>query len=494
MPDSFAKPAGDSGTGRSLYCPGCNERFPNLNETGVCPRCGARASTHPELSFAETLLLKSGPSPGGDTDTGEPLGIELSGDSCEELDELVGGALAVYDCEALLGRGGMGRVYLARHRDLHRKCALKVLSPKAVAKDIDFVQRFILEGRAAASLNHPNVVTVHAIGQADGYHFLEMEYVPGRSLQSRVDHEGALLPLRATVLAAHVAEGLSAAHRVDIVHRDLKPDNVLLSASGVPKLADFGLAKRIRTEDGVPAERLVGTPNYMAPELFHGEPGSHTSDVYALGVTYFLLLTGRLPFTGNSLEQLMHRVCHEPVPNVRAECPGVTLEMAECLSLLLAKSPRSRPKDAIEAAQLLQAVCGQVQDIESLLQEAFRDQPHVSWSRQGNGYRLELELPDGRGQTLYVEPSEHAAADRLLLIYSLCCEAQPEYYEDALRLNGEMAHGGVAIRNVDGRAMFCVVDTYPRTTVDAEEVRKSALEVALRADGVERLLTGLDHH
>jgi serine/threonine-protein kinase len=282
----------------------------------------------------------------------------------------------------------MGRVYLARHRDLHRRCALKVLSPRAVAGDIDFVQRFMLEGRAAAELVHPNVVTVHAIGQCDGYHFLEMEYVPGRSLQNLVDHDGALPPLRATVLAAHVAEGLSAAHRREIVHRDLKPDNVLLSEAGVPKLADFGLAKRIRTDDGVPAERLVGTPNYMAPELFTGEPGSMTSDVYALGVTYFLLLTGRLPFTGSSLAQLMYRVCHDPVPNVRAEFPDVTLEMAECLSLLLAKSPKSRPQDAIEAAQLLQAVCGQVRDIESLLQEAFRDRPHVRCTRQQTRYRV----------------------------------------------------------------------------------------------------------
>jgi serine/threonine-protein kinase len=232
----------------------------------------------------------------------------------------------------------------------------------------------------------------------------------------------------------------------------------------------------------------------MAPELFTGEPGSMTADVYALGVTFFLLLTGRLPFTGSSLAQLMYRVCHDPVPNVRAEFPDVTLEMAECLSLLLAKSPLSRPKDAIEAAQLLQAVCGQVRDIESLLREAFRDQPHVHWTRQQSRYRLELALPDARRQTLYIEPSGHAAAQRLLLIYSLCCEAQPAYYEGALRLNAEMAHGGVAIRDVDGRSMFCVVDTYPRATVDADAIRKSALEVALRADGVEKLLTGLDHN
>jgi serine/threonine-protein kinase len=232
----------------------------------------------------------------------------------------------------------------------------------------------------------------------------------------------------------------------------------------------------------------------MAPELFEGEPAAPSADVYALGVCYFLLLTGQLPFTAGTLSELMRVVTSEPPPSVRDLCPEVPLEMTEALSLLLAKTPANRPRDGIEAAQLLFAVLGQARDLETLLREAFRDTGGVTWIRCGDRYRLELTLPDGRRQVLFVEPSDHVGAERLLLIYSVCCAARPDYYEQALRLNSELQHGGLAIREIDGEAKFIMVDTYPRATVDAEEVRKSVLEIAFRADTVEQQLTGLDCH
>ncbi|MCA9068090.1 MAG: serine/threonine protein kinase, partial [Planctomycetaceae bacterium] len=161
---------------------------------------------------------------------------------------------------------------------------------------------------------------------------------------------------------------------------------------------------------------------------------------------------------------------------------------------LLSKSPANRPHSGIEAAQLLHAIWGQVQDMESLLKEAFLDYGGVSWTRDGGRYQIQLEFPDGRGQKVFMETSDHNTAERLLLIYSFCCEAQPEYYENALRLNAEMAHGGLAIRVFEGQDMFCVVDTFPRSSVDALDVRRSVLEVGYRADSVEKLLTGKDVH
>src|SRR6185436_2755528 len=203
--------------------------------------------------------------------------------STGERDPLIGTDLDIYRIDALLGRGGMGLVYLAHHRDLQRPCALKVLQPELAAEDQDYVDRFVNEGRAAAALVHPNVITVHAVGQERGLYFLEMEFVPGRSLRQLIEDEQRLSPLRATALAARSADGLAEAHRIHIIHRDLKPDNVLLTLQGVPKLADFGLAKRVRRNgEGTVPEGLCDTPHFMAHELFQRPPAGPATDVYAL--------------------------------------------------------------------------------------------------------------------------------------------------------------------------------------------------------------------
>lgn len=440
----------------------------------------------PAYWLNETLLCHDSDAAGDDETT-----TATSSDAAE-LDDLIGRELYVYECRSLLGAGGMGRVYLARHRELHRLCALKILAPRPAAHDFDYVERFRNEGRAAAALVHPNVVTIHATGEWQGYHYLEMEFMAGRSLQQRLDDEGRLTPQRATVMAGAVAEGLAAAHVRGILHRDLKPDNVLLSKRGFPKIADFGLAKRIYDESG--SELLVGTPNFMAPELLAGSPATPATDVYALGVCYFLLLTGRLPFVGGTLAELRRRVNEDPVPGVRDRHTDISLEMAECASLLLAKSPANRPRDGIEAAQLLRAVAGEARDIESLLREAFNEADGVRWTRDNDAYHLVVTLPDGRRQKVLIEPSEHTGSDKLLLIYSLCCPADAAYYEDALRLNSEVPHGGLAVRDIDGVAYFIMGDTYPRATVDAEEIRRSVLEVAMRADDLEHRLTGRDEN
>jgi len=473
-----------SSLSQTLYCPGCNERFHLASASASCPRCGAHVDALPEADLDETLLYRETTDRQGDEERHSARAKELTG--------LLGCNLDVYRCEALIGSGGMGHVFMAHHNNLHRTCALKVLSPRLASRNAEYVSRFQNEGRAAAALIHPNIVTTHAIGTMDDFHFLEMEFVAGRSLQHILDDEGRLTPIRATALASRIAEALAAAHHEGILHRDLKPDNVLMTHQGVPKIADFGLAKRIHAGASEFTEHLVGTPNFMSPELLHGAQASCASDVYALGTCYFLMLTGRLPFVANSLAELKHTVTNDPLPNVRELLADVPLEMAECVSAMLAKSPDNRPQTGVEAAHYLNAVCGQVRDVESLLSEAFGSMESISWRRCDNKYRLSLELSNGRRQTLFVEPSDHAVAERLLLISSVCCRSEPAYYEDALRLNSEILHGALAIREIDGEPTFVVVDTYPRATVDAEEIRRSVLEVAQRADAVEQLLTGHD--
>lgn len=468
-------------------CPRCGKSVPPVDLVTECPHCGYEIRNPRPVPLAETVMF---------TDADEELAAVPFEpiESDRETDPLVGTDLDVYHIDALLGRGGMGRVYLAHHRDLERPCALKILLPELAEKDSDYVTRFRNEGQAAAKLIHPNVITIHAVGQDRGYYFLEMEFVPGRSLRHVINDELRLAPLRATALAARIADGLAEAHRAGIVHRDLKPDNVLMTLQGIPKLADFGLAKRLIRDGQVSLpEGLCGTPQFMAPELFQGVEAGPASDVYALGISYFLMLAGRCPYSGDTLQNLLTCLVNEPVPNIRRIVPDVSLEMAECLNLLLDKNPANRPPDGIKAAQLLQAILGQSRDLETMLAEAFRDDPRVGWSREsGQLFRLVVQLPGGRRQAVYVEPSAHGSAERLLLIYSTCCPAQPAFYEAALRLNSEMPHGSVAIREIDGQLKFVVLDTYPRSTVDAEEIRRSTHEVASRADAIEKLLTGLD--
>jgi serine/threonine-protein kinase len=206
------------------------------------------------------------------------------------------------------------------------------------------------------------------------------------------------------------------------------------------------------------------------------------------------MLTGELPYRAETLTDVRKAILDDPLPSLRKVAPDMNLEMGECLSLLLSKAPSNRPRDGIEAAQLLQAVMGGSRDLESLIQEAFGGASNITWKREGLKYTVRMTLADGRSQTLYLEPSHHRSTDRLLLIYSICCPAVPEFYEQVLRVNAELSHGSIAIRDIEDKPYFVMVDTYPRATVDAEEIRRSVLELGYHADDLEKELDGNDHH
>ncbi len=467
----------------SVYCAACNEAFSGSSTAAICPRCGMAAAQEP-LSSLNTIQLSIDDL----AEVSQPLVPE------DDLSHLVGKTLDRYLIRSLLGKGGMGWVFLAQHLQLNRPCALKILSPSLIRKDLEYLDRFHTEGQAAASLNHTNAVTVHAIGQADGYHFLEMEFVPGQSLQ-KVIEKHPLLPPRATTIALGVANGLGAGHRLGIVHRDLKPDNILLTHFGVPKIGDFGLAKRLhgKSKSEVPGT-LAGTPHFMAPELFQGTPASPASDVYALGVSLFVMLTGKVPFHGRNVTDLAQSIQHDTPANLRVLIPGVPFEICESVAMMMEKAPKNRPADGIVASEVLQAVLGQLRDVESLILAAFKHEPHVEWKRIGNRFELRVTLLNGRSQLVFIETSQHDLSQRLLQIYSLCCPATAAYDRQALRMNAELPHGSVAIRDIENQEYFVALNNYPLATVDAEEIRRSVLELAMCADSIELHLTGEDRH
>ncbi|MEZ5942688.1 MAG: protein kinase [Planctomycetaceae bacterium] len=466
----------------TVYCGGCNAAFAVAGRPEVCPRCGMHVAA-PTITSIPTLLFRS-----DEFLSGSDSRVATDQDV---LSELAGNELGNYDIKTLLGRGGMGWVYLARHRQLGRPCALKILSPHLVNNEPEYLSRFHSEGQAAASLVHPNIVTVHAIGEHEGLHFLEMEFLPGHSLQGLL-RDGRLPPFRAASVTLGIAHGLAAAHRQGVLHRDLKPDNVLLAQNGLPKLADFGLCKRLHAPSL--DSRLAGTPHFMAPELFSGSAASKQSDVYSLGVCMFSMLAGHLPFSGVGMNELIRAISHERTPSIRRIVPDVPLEVAEVVGLMLDKTPANRPRDGIEAVQLLQAVLGETNDLETILREALTHEPHIQWNRVGSADRFQADvlLPDGRRQMVYIEVTPHNLSDRLVQIYSTCCQVVPEFYYEALKLNSMISHGAISIRRIDEKEFFVIVNSYPRSTIVAEELRRSILEIAQHADSVELKLTGLD--
>jgi WD40 repeat protein len=257
-----------------------------------------------------------------------------------------------YWIEGTLGRGAMGVVYQARQVRLGRPCALKVILAGAHADPVAAV-RFLGEAEAIARLNHPHVVQIYHIGEADGLPFLELEYVEGGSLDHRLD--GTPWPARrAAALVEALARGVAAAHRLGIVHRDLKPGNILLAGDGTPKVGDFGLAKRLQVESGLTAtESILGTPSYMAPEQAEGKAKQvgALADVYALGAILYELLTGRPPFRGTTVLETLEQVkTAEPVPPRRL-VPGVPRD-AETIALkCLQKDPAKRYGSADDLAE-----------------------------------------------------------------------------------------------------------------------------------------------
>jgi WD40 repeat protein len=261
-----------------------------------------------------------------------------------------------YEILGELGRGGMGVVYLARQRKLNRPVALKMVLAGGHAGEQDLA-RFRIEAEAVARLQHPNVVQIYEVGEANGLPFLCLEYCGGGSLEKKLDGT-PLPPAEAVVLIETLARAVHAAHRTGVVHRDLKPANVLLTADGSPKITDFGLAKQLDSQKGqTQSGAVLGTPSYMAPEQAagKGKEVGPAADTYALGAILYEVLTGRPPFrAATPLDTLVQVVGDEPVPPSRLQ-PNVPRDLETICLTCLQKEPHRRYPSAESLADDLKA-------------------------------------------------------------------------------------------------------------------------------------------
>jgi beta-lactam-binding protein with PASTA domain len=247
-----------------------------------------------------------------------------------------------------IAAGGMGEVYRALDAVLAREVAVKVLH-RSLAGDPGFVERFRREARSAASLNHPNVVHVHDWGAVDGVYFMVMEYVQGQSLRDVLNAEGLLAPGQAVEVLLQVLAALEHAHRKGIVHRDVKPENIMLTPEGVAKVTDFGLARAYADGRSTQTGTVTGTVQYLAPEQLQGEPADPRTDLYSLGIVAFELLTGRVPFDGETQMAIAYRHLRDRVPRVSARNPAVPAGLDGWVASMTEKDRELRPESAAEA-------------------------------------------------------------------------------------------------------------------------------------------------
>ncbi len=275
---------------------------------------------------------------------------------------MIGQTISHYKIEELLGKGGMGVVYLARDMRLNRPVAVKVLKPELTA-DPDRLRRFFQEARSAAAVTHPAIAQVYDVDTINGTTFIVMEYVKGQTVRRLIINRELDL-LGSVEISIQVAEGLGHAHKANIVHRDIKSDNIMVTRDGYAKILDFGIAKlledeveeakketnqdlsRTKTLMQTKAGTIMGTAAYMSPEQARGQPVSQASDVFSLGIVIYEMISGELPFKGDSPLDTMHSIAFDearPVTVVRKNLPP---ELNRIITRCLRKNPRSRYPNA----------------------------------------------------------------------------------------------------------------------------------------------------
>jgi TolB-like protein/tetratricopeptide (TPR) repeat protein/predicted Ser/Thr protein kinase len=340
---------------------------------------------------------------------------------------MIGESISHYKILEKIGEGGMGKVYLADDLELHRRVAIKFLPPE-YASDADALARFKREAQAAASLDHPNIVTIHDVGAHDNRPYIVMAYIDGEPL-SHLIAEGHLKLDRILDIAEGVCTALASAHAASIVHRDIKPDNIVIGPDGRPKILDFGLAK-LRGVTGVTREATtIGTVRYMSPEQTRGEDVDERSDIYSLGAVIYEMIAGRPPVTGDHVASVLYNIANEEAQPLARYSSGVTDDLERIVAKAMAKKKEERYQSANDL----------LVDLHSL---RARGTPHVRAASPMRRFRVPLiavvAVLSLAGAWYIVRPSrrEPVAADRksiaVLPFKNMSADPENEYFSDGI--------------------------------------------------------------
>jgi serine/threonine-protein kinase len=316
------------------------------------------------------------------------------------MSALVGRKLGKYTLESQLGEGGMAAVFRSHHPQFNRAVAIKILPP-TISQDPSFRGRFEREGRTIASLNHPSIIRVYDIDEADGLFYMVMDLLPGGTLEARL-REGGLDRKWSADVVAKMADALDYAHARGVIHRDIKPSNILLDAEGQPVLADFGIARLVQSE-GEPnltsAGMVMGTPAYMAPEQLNGGQPDARSDIYSLGVVLYQLLAGRAPFTGDTMAVVTAHLTKQPqaLRELQQDLPPA---LDAVVLQALAKQPDHRFKSAGVFAQALRSAAADLEPGLVRISSAAREVVAPTFSG------VALPQPSSAGQTTTPMPTQ----------------------------------------------------------------------------------------
>ena len=288
-----------------------------------------------------------------------------------------------YQIIKTLGEGGMANVYLAHDNILDRNVAVKVLRGD-LANDEKFVRRFQREALSASSLSHPNIVEMYDVGEDDGQYYIVMEYVDGKTLKQVLKQRGHLSITEVVDIMLQLTDGLAHAHDAYIIHRDIKPQNIMILSNGMIKITDFGVATALNSTQLTQTNSVMGTVHYLPPEQANGKGSTVRSDIYSMGIMMYELLTGLVPYKGESAVEIALKHLREPLPSVRKVDPTIPQSIENVMIKATTKNPKNRYTDAREMHE----------DIKTALDDSRKDEKRWVYKYPENDLEETKKLDD----------------------------------------------------------------------------------------------------